>query len=167
MGTATLRAGLIVAAVILSLFVLTKAFPNDTAADVTEPTPNQTVSPPPASPPPDEEPPPAEDVPDRVAKVTVQVLNGTDETGLAASVAQDLNRIGYKVDPDDTEAVANSRRPYDRTTIFFRKDSRLEAAALRDAIFQRATLERRAGNLSGDFRVTIVLGADFNREQAG
>ncbi len=88
--------------------------------------------------------------------MTVKVLNGTDETGLAQTVSETLAELGYKVrDPD------NAARNYDQTTLFFAKGSRREAQNLRDTTFPGAALERKPEEQEPRTRIIVVLGFDF------
>jgi hypothetical protein len=163
--TAVLRAALVIAAVVLGVFVLTKAFPEGgteaqpqgPVAPTSSPT-GVTTSPPataaPTTPPGQTQSPAA---PVDLNNVTVQVLNGTNEDGLAAGTAQDLEQLGVKI-----LGVGNAARTYPVTTLFFRpSDSQPIAQALAQAKFPGAKLEPATNNLEPDVQVTVVLGTDF------
>lgn len=165
MATAALRAGLVIAAVVLGVFVLTKAFPTQSA-----------IEPPPAidESPSDGESPSApespEETPDEPARtpeiegVTVVVLNGTRVTGLAAKVEDELRNRGY-----DVIEVANAQALYETTSLFFRDaQSKVEAQELRSSFFTRIRpdLQRTTDEFNPDVQVTIVLGADYAEAQA-
>ena len=170
--TATLRAGLVVAAVVLGIFVLSKAFPTggqvadgsqEPGAGIEEEAPAET---PPEeeeeAPPPEEEEPAPERSPD-VEGVALQVQNGTGVTGLAAATSEDLESLGYSID-----SVGNAARSYEETTLFFRGGSRPEARHLRDTFFKgRAQLERMQAEQNGNIRIVVVLGQDFADRQGG
>lgn len=166
MTTATLRAGLVVAAVVLGVFVLSKAFPtgSDDGPRAQPPVPTTpTESPEPTESPPDQMPTPEPGRSPEVQGVPIQVQNGTDETGLAAATAEDLQALGYSI-----ESVGNAPRNYDETTLFFQKGSRLEAEHLRDTFFGgQAVLERIAGDQNPDIRLVVVLGFDYATSGAG
>lgn len=164
--TAVLRAGLVIAAVVLGVFVLTKAFPEEgtdaqTQIPVTSsPSPGVTSSPTTVSPTtsPGQAQSPA--APVSLEGVTVQVLNGTNEDGLAASTAQNLEQLGVKI-----SGVGNAARTYPITTLFFRpSDSQPIAEALATAEFPGAKLEPATNNLEPDVQVTVVLGDDYAAE---
>jgi len=163
--TAVLRAGLVIAAVVLGVFVLTKAFPEEgtdarTQIPVTSsPSPDVTSSPTTVSPTsPGQAQSPA--APVSLEGVTVQVLNGTNEDGLAASTAQNLEQLGVKI-----SGVGNAARTYPITTLFFRpSDSQPIAEALATAEFPGAKLEPATNNLEPDVQVTVVLGEDYAAE---
>lgn len=161
--TAVLRAGLVIAAVVLGVFVLTKAFPEEgtngqTQIPVTSsPSPDVTSSPTTVTPTtsPGQTQSPA--APVSLEGVTVQVLNGTNEDGLAASTAQNLEQLGVKI-----SGVGNAARTYPITTLFFRpSDSQPIAEALAQAEFPGAKLEPATNNLEPDVQVTVVLGDDY------
>lgn len=159
--TAVLRAGLVVAAVVLGVFVLTRAFPEDgteAQTPTTIPTEQQTSIPPvgtPTTSPGATQPPASPAV--SLEGVTVQVLNGTNEDGLAAGTAQDLEQLGVKI-----LGVGNAARTYPITTLFFRpSDSQPIAEALAQAKFPGAKLEPATNNLEPDVQVTVVVGDDY------
>jgi hypothetical protein len=161
LATGALRAALVATALVVGLFVLSRAFPQAEA-----PTPQSTGSAPTTppeetTPPPDEEtttPPPQQTSPD-VEGVRLAVLNGTSETGLASSTAQQLEQLGYRVDEEDIGDAA--AKPYEVTTLFYRNDSRLEARHLRDTVFEGARLERATDQLDPGVRITVVVGLDW------
>jgi hypothetical protein len=90
--------------------------------------------------------------------VPLAVLNGTSETGLAASTAQMLKDLGYRVDDED---VGNAQSTYETTTLFYRNDSRREARHLRDTVFKGADLEPATATLDPDVRITVAIGEDW------
>jgi hypothetical protein len=155
---------LVVGAVVLGVFVLTKAFPEDgtevrvgaPAPATTSPPAPVTVTPAPTVPPATPgQPSPA--APVSLEGVTVQVLNGTNEDGLAAGTAQDLEQLGVEI-----ISVGNAARTYPITTLFFRpSDSEPIAQALAETQFPGAKLEPATNNLEPDVQVTVVLGEDF------
>ncbi|MGH2740034.1 MAG: LytR C-terminal domain-containing protein [Actinomycetota bacterium] len=158
-ATAVLRVGLVIAAVILGVVMLTKAFPTPATDLPDEPQtvlPQETESP--TSPLQEES--PAPEASPEVEGVTVQVLNGTAQSGLAAETAELLENEGYRV-----LAVANAQTSYEVTTLFYQDDSKLEARHLRQTFFGGAVLERATAQLNQDVRVTIVLGQDYAEQQ--
>ncbi len=160
MATAALRAILVVAAIVLGVFILSKMIPTGTA-------------PPPVTPEAVETTPPAEDggtgtegsppptrnqqEPRDPSGVEVQVLNGTDVTGLAADTAELLEAQGYQiVTVDDAEGE------HDRTTIFFHPKARADAQQLKDSFFPNAALEQSEPGVDVD--LTVVLAEDYASE---
>lgn len=165
-ATAGLRAVLVIAAVVLGVFVLSKAFPTGeapTGGGVTVPTMTE-------EPQPTEEPtqepspgPPAQTQPcPKPRGITVQVLNGTNTTGLAAATAEDLKGLGYKI---PAENVGNAQRNYTRTQIFFQQGFRRAAQCMRDEVFPTAKAERAPGNLDPNINLTVVVGEDVASAQ--
>lgn len=167
LATATLRAGLVIAAIVLGIVVLSKAFPSaDTGGETPSAQPSPvipTTSPteePIVGPSPVETPDPTESP--EVTGVAIQVQNGTNETGLAAETAEQLEGLGYVV-----EGVGNAARNYEQSTLFFRRDSRAEAEHLNTTFFEgAAALERKQGDQNPDIRIIVVLGLDFPAAEA-
>jgi hypothetical protein len=162
LATAALRGALLVAAVVLGVFVLSRAFPSTgedtppvapaetpTEAPTEEPGGGGMASPRAGQEP--EEPPPPEDV-------TLQVLNGTDADGLAAEAADMLEAEGYQIDNID-----NANQSYEVTTLFFHPRSEAAATALQTDFFPDAQLEEGARDLAVD--VSVILGADYAAAQ--
>lgn len=161
LATGALRAALVAAALVVGVFVLSRAFPQ-TEAPTPQATGGPTTSPEETTPAPDQTtPPPQQPSPD-VKGVRLAVLNGTSETGLAASTAQSLKELGYRVDEEDIGDAA--AKPYEVTTLFFRNDSRREAKHLRDTVFKGAKLEPATASLDPDVRITVVVGEDWAAE---
>lgn len=164
MATATLRAALVVTALVVGVFVLSRAFPQ-----AETPTPQSTGGPtapsPETSPSPEEDttpPPPPPSPP--VEGVRLAVLNGTEEIGLASETAQRLQELGYRVAKED---VGNALSSYETTTLFFRGDSRREARHLRDTVFEGAKLEPASSELTQQrpgVRIIVALGQDWSEK---
>jgi LytR cell envelope-related transcriptional attenuator len=163
LATAALRAVLVVAAVVLGVFVLSKAFPSGDQGTVPV-TPDETAtSPTPTTPPADGEQgggggggqPETHDP----ADIRVQVLNDTDVSGLAADTAALLEEEGYQV-----PTVDDYQGDVERTTIFFRPPFRADAEALRDSMFPTAQLEEADPDLRG-VDLTVVLAEDYVEAQ--
>ena len=168
MTTAAIRGMLVVAAAILGLLVVTKAFPEvkSTSQAPAQPVVQDTGALPvtlPSSVPPTTattggtgaSPQPSA-VPVNLQDLAVQVLNGTNENGLAASTAQDLETLGVKI-----VATANASRTYPITTVFYRDDSKAAAEALVAQKFPGAKLEPANNNLNPKVQVTVVIGEDY------
>lgn len=165
LATAALRVGLVIAAVVLGVFVLSKAFP--TSGETESPQgsggPATTVSEQPSVESPTVEettPPPEEEVVD-LQGVPVQVQNGTSSTGLAAETADRLKKqLGLRI-----REIGNAERSYDVTTLFFAQGARATAEAIRDQFFDgSAELDRMPAD-TADVDVIIVLGEDFAATQ--
>jgi hypothetical protein len=172
LSTAALRGILVITALVLGVFVLSKAFP--TAGEVTLPEDGQqqptdggsptvpaTDSPQPS---PDSSPVEPQD-PDPFEGIVVAVRNGTDVSGLAAETALFLQRRGVDVPDEEDGGVGDASDLYDQTTIFYRPEGKDAAEELQARWFQNALLERAPADSDPNFDVTIVLGADFAAEQ--
>jgi hypothetical protein len=154
MATWTLKRILILAAaVIVGLLVLRNGFPGNASQGITGTvspaspaatvTPRTTV----ASPTPSRSP--------RIEGVVVLVLNGTDQTGLAADVGNTLEDEGYTVkDPGN----APNRQ---RTVIFYRENFQPEAELMREQFFPTAAVRPSGPSVPEDVELQLILGADF------
>ena len=168
LATATLRAGLVIAAVVLGIFVLSRAFPTSgEGSPQGSPGPIATTDDE-ESPAPEESPeenggggqPPAEEV--NLRGVAVQVQNGTNATGLAAETAEELRELGLRI-----REIGNAERNYDVTTLFFAQGSRPQADELNRQFFDGAAeVERMPANIQQDFEIIVVLGQDYADAQS-
>ncbi|HEX2025795.1 MAG TPA: LytR C-terminal domain-containing protein [Actinomycetota bacterium] len=162
MATAALRGVLVVAAVILGVFVLSRAFP--TGGDGVSVSPEQApTTAPPTSPPPTGDQGGGggggggggqTEVHDP-SEFRIQVLNGTDVSGLAAETQAMLEEEGYRV-PSVSDAPD---KPVERTTITYIREFRADAEALQQQFFPDAQLESAAPDADAD--ITITLGVDY------
>ena len=153
------------AAVILGVFVLSRAFPTGQTATVPQ---GPTVAPeteepqtPAGTGSPTTQPAEADECPDARDVPPVQVLNGTDVTGLAASAAERLRGVGYKV-PD--AAISNAPTSDYQTTVV-QSTGRQEVAAeclARDE-FKGADFERAEAD--SEYDITVILGQDYADRQ--
>lgn len=159
LATAALRAALVAAAVILGVFTLSRAFPTSgEPTSITEtPSPSVEETQSPATP--TEESPEAAE-PRDPSRVTLQVLNGTDTTGLAAETAELLEQEGYNI-----ITITDADRPYDTTTLFYHPDAEVDAQFLQQNFFPDSVLERSAPDAEVD--VTVILGEDYVAAQEG
>jgi LytR cell envelope-related transcriptional attenuator len=162
LSTAVLRAVLVVAAVVLGIFVLSKAFP--TSEEPTPPAAETDQEP--------EEEPEETQAPDggdggggnqqpqqpqaspQVQGVEVAVLNGTDITGLAACTAdRRVTPLGYEVGEDD---VGDASQTHDVTTISYAREFEADAEYIKKELFPDAELQPLGGGAIAD--VSIALG---------
>ncbi|HEX6261559.1 MAG TPA: LytR C-terminal domain-containing protein [Actinomycetota bacterium] len=165
LATATLRAGLVIAAVVLGIFVLSRAFPG--AGDESQGPGPVTTDGAEESPGPEES--PQEDgggggggggqAPQEVALrgVTVNVQNGTGVTGLAADTAEELRGLGLRI-----REIGDAARHFDVTTLYFAQGSRPEAEELNATFFNgEANVQRMPAELEDDVQISVVLGQDY------
>jgi LytR cell envelope-related transcriptional attenuator len=156
MGTSTLRAIILVAAVVLGVVVLKKAFPFNASQDVVTARPKVHVSPSPSVSPTPSRPSPTPSISPQITGVTVKVLNGTSKVGLATSTTQTLQSAGYKVQ------LPGDQRPAIAATIVYYKSAFKNAATyLQQHYFPRAQLKVAPTSLSSTADVTVILGSDF------
>jgi hypothetical protein len=159
LATAALRFVLVIAALALGVFVLSRAFPSeDEAAPIT---PTQPASPAgtETTPPPEVTTEPEAPATHEPGEIALQVLNGTDIGGLAADAAEILETDGYDVQTvDDAQS-----KPYEVTEIFFKRAFEADATILRDQYFTGAELQDTAPD--AQISITIILGEDYAAEQ--
>jgi hypothetical protein len=152
-ATSTLRAAIIVAAIVLGGVVLANAFPGtntdvvtpDGGAPTTTPASPRTTTPPPQV---------------RIEGAILQVLNGTGTAGLAADVQRCLVDAGAII-PD--ENIGNAPQTFAVTTLLWTPpNNKPLAEALRPRFFDGAKLQRGPEEPTiPDVQVTIVVGEDY------
>ena len=86
----------------------------------------------------------------------IQVLNGTDSTGLAAEQASRLKRAGYKV-----KLVEQSPTPYTRTTIYYKAGAKANAEAMKQRFYPNALVKPKPSSISAPVTLSVFLGADL------
>jgi hypothetical protein len=154
-ATWTLKRILILAAaVVVGLLVLRNGFPSNASQGITG-----TVSPTSpavtASPSPPTSPSPSPSRSPQIEGVVVRVLNGTNETGLAADVSTTLENEGY------TLRVADNAPNRQRTAIFYRENFLPEAQLMLERFFPTAQLKPAGPSVPNDVDLQVILGADF------
>ncbi|HWC32646.1 MAG TPA: LytR C-terminal domain-containing protein, partial [Actinomycetota bacterium] len=88
--------------------------------------------------------------------VSIQVLNATDESGLAEDTAEFIeSSLGYS-----DVVFGDASTDQDTTTIHFASGFRQQARTLRNELYREAVLQ---GGTAGDAAVdiTVVLGRDY------
>jgi LytR cell envelope-related transcriptional attenuator len=156
LATAALRGLLVAAALALGFFVLSKAFPSGDAPSTTTPGEQQETltTAAPVSPSPTDKPPRAAPEAKDPSEITLQVLNGTDVSGLASDTAQLLEEQGYQI-----STIADAETSYEVTTLFHKPKAKADAQFLADAIFSGAVLEVADDDIKVD--ITVNIGADY------
>lgn len=91
------------------------------------------------------------------AAISIQVLDGvlTDDGAAMRELAQALRDQGYNV-----VAENRARQPYERTTVFYSGDFRVQAEQVAAAI-GADVVEQQPGNLSETVQVHIVVADDL------
>lgn len=101
------------------------------------------------------------DIPATDHHVVVEVLNGSDRSGLARLGARRLRRLGF-----DVVYFGNAKRPGEDTTrILLRRGDGDQAARVRSALGVGAVSTARDTLLRVD--VTVILGSDFRPDEDG
>jgi hypothetical protein len=162
LATAALRAVLVVAAVVLGVFVLSRAFPSDDqVTPPTTPGQGEPTSPAPTSPSATETPDgeqPVQETHDP-AEIRMQILNGTEVGGLAADTQATLEDAGWNV-----VTVGDAQnKPVEITIITFARRYRADAEVLEAEFFPGAELQQAAPDADAD--ITVTLGVDYAEAQ--
>ena len=164
LATAALRGLLVVGALALGFLVLSKAFPPGDSAPVSTPGDQEetlTLTTAPTSPAPTgKQSPRGQPTPLDPSEITLQVLNGTDVSGLAASTAETLEQEGYQI-----STIADAETTYEVTTLFHKPKRKADAQLLRDAFFPGAVLEVADESVKVD--ITVNIGADYAASAEG
>jgi LytR cell envelope-related transcriptional attenuator len=102
----------------------------------------------------------------QVDGVTVQVFNGTNETGLAAEVQQSLGSDGYRTPAEPGNAPSS---PVAQTVVYFRgggdrAQNRADATYLAETSFPGAkvkVLSQDLGDVDPSVNLVVILGVDY------
>jgi hypothetical protein len=152
LATSTLRAIILGAAVILGIIGLTKAFPNGG-------TPVPVGGSPSASPTPSvspSQPSPSPSATPRVHGVSVQVLNGSHTTGLAATASTQIRHAGYHV------LTPGNANPTSTTVVYYQAGFQLEADFLKTQFFPSASVRPATQAANSEADLTVILGTDYS-----
>jgi hypothetical protein len=151
-ATSTLRAVILAAAIVIGIVVIKNAFPENASQTITttSPTTKATTSP---SVTPSSSPSESSSAKPRVKGVTVQVLNGTDTTGLAGVVTGRLKNAGY------TMKIPGGVKNASKTTIYYQTGFQPEAQFLKEKHFPGAVVAPAPSSFKPN--LTVVLGANF------
>jgi hypothetical protein len=154
MSTSTLRAAVVVAAVVVGALVLSKGFASGTgqpfaAGARTSPSPSSTPS---------AHPTPSGSHPSTPSfhGVTVKVLNGTTTSGLAHDTRNQLEALGFRV-----VSIGDSTTPYQITTIYYAPGAKAVAVALKNAKFPTGLVKPASSTVGTATKLTVIVGADF------
>lgn len=145
------------AALALGFFVLSKAFPSGDTPPTTTPGEQEetlTTSAPPVISSPTGKPPRTAPEPKDPSDITLQVLNGTDVSGLASETAERLKAEGYQI-----STIADAETSYEVTTLFHVPKRKADAELLAEAFFPGAVLEVAEDDIKVD--ITVNIGADY------
>ncbi len=157
MATSSLRYALLVLAVVLGIVVVRSGFPGNATEGVAagpggtgkgggtliSPIPSTTT--------------PSPKVAGKIKGVAIQVLNGTEETGLAGSTQQSLEGAGYKAGAEPS----NAPHLYQHTTIYYQADQRANAELMQTRFFPFAVLKTAPSSVPASVDLQVVLGTDF------
>ena len=156
MATAALRGLLVVAAIALGLLVLSKAFlPGDSVPPTTPVEQDTTLTTAPTSPATTAAPPiRTQPSPLDPSEIKLQVLNGTEVSGLAGDTAELLEDAGY-----DIQAIGDAETSYEITTLFHKPKRKADAELLKLQFFPGAELQIADDDVKVD--ITVNIGADY------
>jgi LytR cell envelope-related transcriptional attenuator len=151
-ATSTLRAVILAAAIVIGIVVIKNAFPENASQTITTTPPSTRVTNSPSVTP-STSPSASASTRPRVKGVTVQVLNGTDTTGLAGIVTGRLKTAGYTMRTPG--GVPNASK----TTIYYRPGFQPEAQFLKEKHFPGAVVAPAPSSFKSN--LTVVLGSNF------
>lgn len=159
LATSTIRFAVIVALVVGGVVLISRAFPDSGTGTLPDGVPTPTVSPSASPSQTPKSPPTAE-----LQGLNVAVLNGTSESGLAASTATKLQeRFGVVA-----SQLGNAPSPVTTTTLYYRNEqARVNAQELIDRFFTTFGIDATLAPLEADsnidraVRVAIYLGNDY------
>jgi hypothetical protein len=158
-GTSSLRGVILAAAVVLGVLGIAKAFPSN-ASQVVAPGSGGGATPSPHASSPSTPPKtlPATSHKSLTKGVTVQILNGSHQGGLAASTTQTLKdkKLGFTV-----ESPANAPTITAVTTIYYKRGFKKSATYLASKMFTNAVI-KQSTNAGFTANLTVVLGTDFS-----
>ena len=157
MATSTLRYALLVLAVVVGVVVVRSGFPGNATEGIAGGPPGTGKGGTIVTPLPSSTAPPTPKVAGKIKGVSIQVLNGTDQTGLAGSTQQTLEGAGYKAGAEP----ANAAHTFERTTIYYRSDQRANAELMQTRFFPFAVLKTAPSSVPATVDIQVVLGADF------
>jgi hypothetical protein len=162
MGTSTLRGILLVAAVVVGVLMISRAFGSDATAALRLPV-DSTVSPSPSASAAPSVSPSASASPKLTRKtavkgVPIQILNGTGVAGLGAQVGVSLKGKGYTI----VGAPANAGNSnFTATVIYYEAGAKDLAQFMQQHYLQGAKLKRAtASQFSAPVKITVIVGSD-------
>jgi hypothetical protein len=161
MGTSTLRGILLVAAVLIGVLMISRAFASDATAlllpvgSTASPSPSVSSSPS-VSPSPNASPKLTKKT--AVKGVPIQILNGTAVAGLGAQVGVSLKSQGYTV----VGAPANAGNSnFTTTVIYYEAGAKDLARFMQQHYLHGAKLKRAtASQFSAPVKLTVIVGTD-------
>ena len=160
MGTSPLRVVILVAAVIVGIVGIAKAFPTNDSQAVARPPSGTTTSPSttPSTPPKSVSPTPGHSKKPATKGVTVQVLNASGKLGVAGHTRDTIKAKNYGF----TLLQPGNQTPHiPTTTIYYKKGFKASAQFLAEKLFPSAPLKQTSSS-TYQADVTVVLGLDFS-----
>jgi hypothetical protein len=94
--------------------------------------------------------------------VTVQVLNGTIETGLASRLSPRVRAAGY-----DVVAANTALGSFSSSRVYYTPGHRADAEAFRDRFPAFSRVEPAPANLSDRVALHVVIGRDYTEPTTG
>lgn len=91
-------------------------------------------------------------------KITVEILNGTDQSGLARKTAEIFKSLGYEIYQYENAETFD----YEKTVIIDRRGNASEAQEIADEINTSNVITEFSSETSNAVDVTIILGKDFD-----
>jgi ABC-type antimicrobial peptide transport system permease subunit len=157
-ATSTIRGIILVAAIVVGILLIGQAFGSSASPQLhaTPPKPSPTVSPS-ASPSPSVSPSPTLNHATAVKGVPIQVLNGSGNNGLGATVAESLKNKGYKIVAVETAGAETAQ-----TTIYYKQGSKDLAEYMKEHYVPFAQVKPAKNLFSAPVKLTVLVGSDYH-----
>jgi hypothetical protein len=157
-ATSTIRGVILVAAVVVGILLIGQAFGSSNTgtlvASSPKPSPSPSASP---SPSPSVSPTSGLTHATAVKDVPIQVLNGSGNDGLGATVAESLHKKGYKIVAVETAGAQSAH-----TTIYYEQGAKDLAEYMKDHYISFAVVKPAKNLFSAPVKLTVLVGSDYH-----
>jgi ABC-type antimicrobial peptide transport system permease subunit len=157
-ATSTIRGVILVAAVVVGILLIGQAFGSSASGTLQASSPKPSPSPSsPPSPSPSLSTTPALTHATAVKGVPIQVLNGSGNDGLGATVAESLKNKGYKVVAVETAGAASAK-----TTIYYEQGAKELGEYMKEHYIPFAVVKPAKNLFSAHVQLTVIVGSDYH-----
>jgi hypothetical protein len=157
-ATSTIRGVILVAAVVIGILLIGQAFGSSPSGTLHPSSPKPPSSPSPSpSPSPSVSPTSGLTHDTAVKGVPIQVLNGSGNDGLGATVAESLHKKGYKI-----VAVETAGAQAAKTTIYYESGAKDLAEYMKQHYIPFAQVKAAKNLFSAPVKLTVLVGSDYH-----
>ena len=158
-ATSTIRGIILVAAVVVGILLIGQAFGSSPSSGTLQASSPKPTTSPPASPSPSPSPTPTSGLTHATAVkgVPIQVLNGSGNDGLGATVAESLKNKGYKIVAVETAGAQSAK-----TTIYYEQGAKDLAEYMKDHYISFAEVKPAKNLFSAPVKLTVLVGSDYH-----